>query len=293
MKTSHSQLQPSRLRIAGGLNHTLHLYTPKVDKYAIQRAFLSSTRDDEKAVYVTTESPTSVIGKLNLVNVELKVIKPEQIRNLEMEHNCKLRIVIDAGSIANSGQLNTEIEEREEYINNLSKEHAVDCLCTYDVGKLGGNTIKQLAACHNQLRLTTSDLTILSGDLFQKSKLPDDSIRETVKKDLETIVLALIEKRPMCGTDITEIIHIEFNLLLSPGTIYPLLHSLQERGLIASTKHGKAKIYTPAKGAELKIRNLVNERVRARKFLNNYLQQEATIEERRTKLKEVPKLKLS
>lgn len=277
----------------GGLNHTLHLYTPKVDKYAIQRAFLSSTRDDEKAVYVTTESPASVIGKLNLANVELKVIKPEQIRNLEMENDCKLRIVIDAGSIVNRGELNTEIEKREEYINNLSKEHTVDCLCTYDVSKLSSNAIKQLATCHNQLRLTTSDLTVLSGDLFDKSKLPDDTIRETVKKNLETIVLALIEKGPLCGTDITETIHLEFNLLLSPGTIYPLLHSLEERGLLASTKHGKAKIYTPAKGAELKIRNLVNERVQARRFLNNYLQQEATIEERRTKLKEAPKLELS
>jgi len=83
----------------------------------------------------------------------------------------------------------------------------------------------------------------------------------------------------MCGTDIIGTIHLEFNVLLSPGTIYPLLHSLKEKGLLTIKKHGKAKTYTPAEDAEQKIKSIVNEHIQTRKLLNHYLKQETTIEE--------------
>jgi DNA-binding PadR family transcriptional regulator len=69
-------------------------------------------------------------------------------------------------------------------------------------------------------------------------------------------------------------------VLLSPGTIYPLLHSLEEKGLLTSKKNGKAKTYVPAEDAELRIRSLLDEHIQARKLLNHYLQQETTSIER-------------
>jgi DNA-binding PadR family transcriptional regulator len=258
-------------------NHTLHLYTPKVNKYMIQRAFLASTGSNKRTIYVTTDSPTSLIQEFDSINGGLEIIKPEEIRNLPDEKTSELRIIIDGGSILNNKE--KEVEERENYLNDLTRKHSVDCLCTYDISKLNPKTIKKLAIYHNQLRLTTSDLTVLSGDSFDKSKLSYDSIEKMVKDDLEAIILALLQKKPMCGTDIIGTIHLEFNVLLSPGTIYPLLHSLKEKGLLTTKKHGKAKTYTPAEDAELKIKNIVNEHVQARKLLNHYLQQETTFEE--------------
>ena len=260
-----------------GLNHTLHLYTSKVDKYSIQRAFLAFIGKDEKAVYVTTDDPESFIRQFNPMNVELKIIKPEEIKDLENGRNCKLRIIIDAGSIPN--QEDAEIEEREHYINELSKRQSINCLCTYDVTKLNPETIKQLTTHHNHLQLTTSDLTIISGDLIDKSKLSDESIEKMVKDNLETIILALLQKKPMCGTEIIGTIHLGFNVLLSPGTIYPLLQSLKDKGLLTIEKNGKAKVYVPAKNAEPKIRSIIDEHIQARKLLNQYLQQELIIKE--------------
>jgi len=270
----NSQLRPN---LSEGQNHTLHLYTSKVDRYTIQRAFLASTRDHDKAIYVTMDDPASLIQEFNSINAELEIIKPEKIKNLENEKNSKLRIVIDAGSIPN--QKDTEVEERENYLSELTKKHSINCLCTYDVTKLNPKTIRKLAMYHSQLRLTTSDLTILSGDLLDKSKLSNDSIDKMVKDNLEAIILALLQKKPMCGTDIIKTIHLEFNVLLSPGTIYPLLQSLKENGLLTSETYGKTKIYVPAKDAELKIRSIINEHVQARKLLNHYLQQEIPLEE--------------
>jgi DNA-binding PadR family transcriptional regulator len=270
---SQSRSNPS----LSSLNHTLHLYTSKVDKYSIQRAFLAFIRKDEKAVYVTTDDPTSLIQEFSPMNVELRIIKPEEIKDLENEKSCKLRIIVDAGSTPN--QEHAEIEEREHYINELSKRHSINCLCTYDVTKLNPEIIKQLATHHNHLQLTTSDLTLLSGDFIDKSKLSDKSIEKMVKDNLETIILALLQKKPMCGTEIIGTIHLEFNVLLSPGTIYPLLQSLKDEGLLNIEKNGKEKVYVPAKNAEPKIRSIIDEHIQIRKLLNQYLKQEQIIKE--------------
>lgn len=261
-----------------GASHALHLYTARMDKYAIQGAFLASIQEGEEAVYVTADKPRSPILELNLTNAKLRIIKPEDLGNLGIGENNETRIIIDAGSFTGREKTN-EIEEIEGYINELIKNHSINCLCTYDVSKLNPDTIKQLVTCHNKLRLTTSDLTVLSGDFFDKSKLSCDSIKKIVKDNLEIIILALLQTKPMCGIDIIETMHFEFNVLLSPGTIYPLLHSLKDRRLLKFRKNGKVKIYAPAADAELKIRNLVNEQIQARSLLNRYLREETTIQE--------------
>ena len=255
-----------------GINHILHMYTPNVDKYTIQKAFLISTKNSEKVVYATKNNYASVIRELNLTNAALKIIKPEEIKDLEKEEICNARLIIDAGSIVD--QKDPEIEERESYLNELSKKHHVNCLCTYDFAGLNSGKIKQLSMQHNQLRLTTSDLTMLSGDLFDESKLSGDSVEKMVKDNLESIILAILQNSTMCGTEIIGTIHLKFNVLLSPGTIYPLLHSLKQKGLLAVNKLGKEIVYAPVEDAKLKIRSIVNEHIQARRFLNQYLQEE-------------------
>ncbi|MCG2825848.1 MAG: helix-turn-helix transcriptional regulator, partial [Thermoplasmatales archaeon] len=63
-----------------------------------------------------------------------------------------------------------------------------------------------------------------------------------------------------------------FNVLLSPGTIYPLLHSLEKKGLLKCEYEVKTKTYRPGKGAEPKIRVLLNEHIQTSRFLSRFLQ---------------------
>jgi len=61
---------------------------------------------------------------------------------------------------------------------------------------------------------------------------------------LSFIVLRLIKKKPMSGEDIREEIGKRKGCRPSPGTIYPVLKSLREGGLIEqSTNSGKIKNY--------------------------------------------------
>jgi DNA-binding PadR family transcriptional regulator len=273
--TSAFGIQISPNREVKCLNHTLHLYTPKVDKYPIQRAFVIPTQNEKQIVYVTTSDQAALMREFNPANVKLRIIPPEGLKELKKEETREMQLIVDAGSMVN--QKSAEIEERENFLNAFCKGRNIDCLCTYDVAKLSFEKIKQLAGYHNQLRLTTSDLTILSGDLFDESKVSGDSIEKMVKDNLENIILAILQKETMCGLDIIGTIHLKFNVLLSPGTIYPLLHSLKQKGILTVKKSGKEIVYGPVEEAKPKIRNLVNSHIQAHQLLNHYLQQETKI----------------
>lgn len=244
-----------------GLRHTLHLYTPNVNKYTIQVPFLGSASKDEKLVYVTAEN-------FDLTKQELKglanltIIPPNNIHELKGKN---FRIVLDADSLSQEEYLKIE-----NWLAKMSKSNFI--LCTYDVSKLKPEFIKELVKKHDKLALTTSDLTILSSEKLDELELPADAIEKFVKNDLETIVLAMILNKPMCGTDIIKTVHKEFNILLSPGTIYPLLHSLEEKGLLKCEYQVKTKLYKPPESAKPKIRSILNETVQASKFLSKFLQ---------------------
>jgi len=248
---------------AAGLKHTLHLYTPNVDKYVIQLSFLDAMEEDEEALYVTADDHESVREKVKGLSAKLSIIKPEEIRGVKTSK--KLRIIIDAGSISPKDNL-----EIERCLANIAKDRFT--LCTYDISKLSPEIIKDLIKYHDKLMLTTSDITILSSESLGELNIPDESVEKYVKDSLETIVLALILNKPMCGTDIIKTIHKEFDVLLSPGTIYPLLHSLEEKGLLTCEYQVKTKTYKPIKGATPKIRSMLNERAKISEFLNKFLQ---------------------
>jgi len=111
-------------------------------------------------------------------------------------------------------------------------------------------------------------------DIFltpEKGEMTSDSVQASVKGELEYLVLALVLKRPMCGTDIIKSIHGKFGLLLSPGTVYPLLHDLERRGLLQQERGAKVKKYRPAQGAEEKIRRRLDDWVEAKKIIIRFL----------------------
>ena len=262
--------------------HTLHLYSSDVNKYAVQASFLASAKEKgQQVVYVTNEAPATVIREFERVGIELSIIRPEELAGLSTT-DYSLRIIVDAGSIdPNVPQRlkGTMQEGVAKYIDhserekNLAESHK-DCfiLCTYDMSKLSPDLVKQLVASHDKLVLTTSDTTMLAAEPLDRAGLVAESVQRFVKDELETIVLALVLREPMCGTDIIKTIHSKFNMLLSPGTIYPLLHDLEKKGLLKCEYGVKTKTYKLAEAAEEKIRKMLEEHVRASWFLSRFLQ---------------------
>lgn len=86
-----------------------------------------------------------------------------------------------------------------------------------------------------------------------------------VNEFLDVIILSTLNGSKLCGMEIIAHLHKNFKILFSPGTIYPLLHSMKERGLVTMTAVGKKKMYkTTKKGEAFAMRAgnyLVNNRV--------------------------------
>lgn len=233
-----------------GSRRVLHLYTSTVDKYAIHNTFLSE--GNGRSVYITNDDPKEVKEKLH--NPKLTIISPRNMRRIPSYKT----VIVDGASIAE--------EEFKKCSDNLTLGQTV--LCTFDTSKLNPQKIKELAEKHDKLILTTDSTTIMSEKSLKN--LPNNGmVDEFVKKELKTIVLALLLGKPMCGTDIKKRIFEKFNILLSSGTLYPLLHELEEKKLLTCRYGVKTKTYEPTDKKQ--IESMLNEHISVKNFLNGFL----------------------
>ena len=75
---------------------------------------------------------------------------------------------------------------------------------------------------------------------------------------LDIIVMTVLNNTPMYGYGVMAAIHKEFGVLLSPGTLYPLLHSLEERKLIEASRDGGKIVYQATSKGRQKFRGTLD-----------------------------------
>lgn len=69
--------------------------------------------------------------------------------------------------------------------------------------------------------------------LAEKTEIRSDiSVEDIIKNHLEIIILSLLLEKPMCGYDLIKEIVSRYNVMVSQGTVYPLLYSLKGDGII-------------------------------------------------------------
>jgi len=216
-----------------------------------------------------------------MLNAKLTIVRPEKLGKL-LASKCGLRIVVDAGSISLSEpelMKNYTQTRKGNYIDHLKREEYLkeNCvnhtiLCTYDMSKLNPELVKQLVTFHDKLILTTSDVILLAGESPDRTSISEDAVQQLVKDELESVVLTLLLRKPLCGVDIIKAVYDQFNVLLSPGTVYPLLHVLEKRGMLKCEYGVKNKTYKLAEATKEKIFQMLEERVRASMLLSSFLQ---------------------
>ena len=65
-----------------------------------------------------------------------------------------------------------------------------------------------------------------------------------VKGFIDVVVMAELRNGPMSGYDVIGLIHKRFGILVSSGTIYSLLYSMEREGLIRGTFSRRKRIYS-------------------------------------------------
>lgn len=79
-----------------------------------------------------------------------------------------------------------------------------------------------------------------------------------VKTFLDIIVLKMLETNPTHGYALIAEIHKRFDVLLSPGTLYPLLYSLEKKDYINIQKDGRRKNYYLTTQGEIQTQKVIN-----------------------------------
>ncbi len=279
--------------------HILYLYTPETDKYKIYAQFLSDRNTN--AVLITDENLEKTKEILKGYGVEKLAIANPSLQNIakflctegggrEERKGGFKTIIVDCTSSVQQPSLEPvkplkygvihkrkkigynnktdgflNYKEREKFLSKL------DCdsiLCMYDITKLSRNECRRIIEKHSKA-VIIKDSNMLVTESFS-SNITNGFLEKFVKNELETIILSLVSKEPMCGTDIKKSVYENFHVLLSSGTLYPLLHKLEKEGFLQS-KLGfeKVKMYTVTDRE--KVSNRVNDHMQAKNFLNMFV----------------------
>ena len=94
-----------------------------------------------------------------------------------------------------------------------------------------------------------------------------------VKNALDLIILAILQDRPwgLSGYDFIGLIYNFFDVMVSPGTLYPVLFSLEKQGLVHVEFRGKKRVYYPALKGKKNVESLINCFIDANNQLNEFL----------------------
>ena len=82
------------------------------------------------------------------------------------------------------------------------------------------------------------------------------SSEKIIKQNLDLLVLSMLDKKATHGYDLISEFHNVFNILLSPGTLYPVLYNMESMKFLKAENLGKARKYSVT---ELGKRELDNE----------------------------------
>ena len=79
------------------------------------------------------------------------------------------------------------------------------------------------------------------------SKLEGQILRKMyeriIKNFMDIIIMAELRNGPLSGYDVISYIHNRFNLLVSSGTVYSLLYSLERNGLVEGVWDERKRVY--------------------------------------------------
>jgi len=105
--------------------------------------------------------------------------------------------------------------------------------------------------------------------LTAPSTLAEKLRKRVIQNFMDILILTEMKKGSLSGYDVISLIHQKFGILLSSGTIYSLLYSLERDGLIKGVWNQIKRVYElTEKGTQnIKVINKANEEIQ--NFLRN------------------------
>jgi len=274
------------------LGNELFIYEGKEEKYYRFLDFLDTGKDrNEVLIYIYPNQNERFNFYLNyekyyeipIINRKIRAInsrdlqrlKEEILRIMEKEKD-EFRLIIDYGIMVNKRNVDIVVEF-EEFVH----ENGIS-ISALEAKLIEQEIVKKLLKIHDKAVISTKEGTSVSFprtvndngmEIPNVDVVSSETLEQCVKKSLDIIVLSLLLQRPMCGFDIIKTIVQNFNVLLSQGTVYPILYELKEKGYVTDEKKedNKTRIYIPTEEGVEYMQKKISEYLLAQESILNLI----------------------
>jgi len=108
-----------------------------------------------------------------------------------------------------------------------------------------------------------------------ESALEHDILRKmhekTIKSFMDILILAELKNNQMSGYDVISHIHKKYGILMSSGTIYSLMYSMERKGLIKGRQNQRKRVYVLTETGEHNLKAITKANDEIQSFLKNML----------------------
>ena len=111
---------------------------------------------------------------------------------------------------------------------------------------------------------------ILDGEKLE-SKILKKMHERIIKNFMDIIIMTELRNASLSGYDVISYIHNKFNLLVSSGTVYSLLYSLERNGLVEGVWEERKRVYKLTPKGEKTINTLLGASDKIKGFMTNIL----------------------
>jgi DNA-binding PadR family transcriptional regulator len=101
-------------------------------------------------------------------------------------------------------------------------------------------------------------LTVILSDGKLEGRILKKMHERIIKNFMDIIIMGELRNGPLSGYDVISYIHTKFNLLVSSGTVYSLLYSLERNGLVEGVWEERKRVYKLTEKGEKTIDTLLN-----------------------------------
>lgn len=97
-----------------------------------------------------------------------------------------------------------------------------------------------------------------------------EKLRERVLKNfMDILVLKEIEEHPLSGYDVIGLVHRRFGTLISSGTVYSMVYSLEREGLIQGVSNQRKRVYVLTEKGKQNIEAITKADKEIQNFIKN------------------------
>ena len=119
-------------------------------------------------------------------------------------------------------------------------------------------------------------LKVISTSEKMESKILKKIHERIIKNFTDVIIMTELRNGSLSGYDFISYIHNKFNLLVSSGTVYSLLYSLERNGLIEGVWEERKRVYKLTQKGEKTINTMLGASDKIKGFMANILRSQST-----------------